>query len=95
MFDSTNHSISGSESQVPVGLLEVKLELIPKLNDSVTDEVISAQVGMEKARKAEKERLFLVYAKQWWHEYLQIRTSHKDRLVKIFAQVRENSAGIQ
>ncbi|ELT93283.1 hypothetical protein CAPTEDRAFT_130762 [Capitella teleta] len=81
----------GSENQVPVGLLETKLELIPKLSDSITDEVISAQVGMEKARKAEKERLFLVYAKQWWQEYLQIRSSHKDRLVKIFAQ-DENGA---
>ena len=30
-------------------------------------------------------RLFLVYAKQWWKEYLQIRASHSQRLVKIFA----------
>ena len=45
------------------------------------------QVNMERSRQAERERLFLVYAKQWWTEYLQIRPVHKDRLVKIFAQV--------
>ena len=27
-----------------------------------------------------------MYAKQWWREYLQIRSSHSNRLVKIFAQ---------
>lgn len=42
---------------------------------------------MERQKTAEKERLFLVYAKQWWREYLQIRPSHNSRLVKIFAQV--------
>lgn len=30
------------------------------------------------------------YSKQWWREYLQIRNSHSNRLVKIFAQ-DENS----
>jgi centrosomal protein CEP76 len=77
----------GSESKVPIGVLEVKLEIIPKMADILTDELISAQSSLEKARKAEKERLFLVYAKQWWKEYLQIRPSHSERLVKIFAQV--------
>lgn len=28
-----------------------------------------------------------MYAKQWWKEYLAIREIHKERLVKIFAQV--------
>ena len=27
-----------------------------------------------------------MYAKQWWREFLQIRASHSNRLVKIFAQ---------
>lgn len=42
---------------------------------------------------SERERLFLVYAKQWWKEYLQIRDTHQNRLVKIFAQVM-NSATV-
>ncbi|KAL6054152.1 hypothetical protein STEG23_020658, partial [Scotinomys teguina] len=46
----------------------------------------SGQLALERQKTAEKERLFLVYAKQWWREYLQIRPSHNSRLVKIFAQ---------
>ena len=80
-------SLLGTENKVPVGILETRLEVIPKLSDALTGDVISAQVSLEKSRHAEKERLFLVYAKQWWKEFLQIRSSHKDRLVKIFAQV--------
>lgn len=45
------------------------------------------QFTLERQKTAEKERLFLVYAKQWWREYLQIRPTHNTRLVKIFAQV--------
>ena len=48
--------------------------------------MITAQVNLEHSRIAERERLFLVYAKQWWREFLQIRSSHSNRLVKIFAQ---------
>ena len=48
----------GAESKVPVGILEVRLELIPKINDLVGEEVISAQISLEKNRQAEKERLF-------------------------------------
>ena len=77
----------GSESKVPVGILDVKLELIPRLTVSLSDDVIQEQVKLERTRQAERERLFLVYAKQWWKEFLQIRFNHKERLVKIFAQV--------
>lgn len=45
------------------------------------------QQALERQRKAEKERLFLVYAKQWWREFLDIRPSHQSKMVKIFAQV--------
>lgn len=45
------------------------------------------QQALERQRTAEKERLFLVYAKQWWREFLEIRPSHQSKMVKIFAQV--------
>lgn len=45
------------------------------------------QQSLERQRTAEKERLFLVYAKQWWREFLEIRPSHQSKMVKIFAQV--------
>nr|AAI58977.1 Unknown (protein for MGC:135748) [Xenopus tropicalis] len=77
----------GAECKVSVGILNVKLELYPLLNKTLSQEVINTQFTLERQKTAEKERLFLVYAKQWWREYLQIRPSHNSRLVKIFAQV--------
>ena len=83
----------GSEAKIPVGVLDVKIEMVPKSRgvEVLSREMTLAQFEMEKQRSAEKERLFLVYAKQWWKEYLQIRQSHSQRLVKIFAQ---NESGV-
>ena len=82
-------SFIGVEKKVPVGILETRLELIPVLStdSGITEEVVKTQVNLERSRQAERDRLFLVYARQWWSEYGQIRSSYKDRLVKIFAQV--------
>ncbi|XP_072251049.1 centrosomal protein of 76 kDa isoform X2 [Leuresthes tenuis] len=76
----------GSECKVPVGVLTVSLELYPPLSETISADVISTQQSLERQRTAEKERLFLVYAKQWWREFLEIRPSHQSKLVKIFAQ---------
>nr|XP_056710274.1 centrosomal protein of 76 kDa isoform X2 [Euleptes europaea] len=76
----------GTESKVSVGVLDIKLEMYPKLNKTLSQEIVNTQLALERQKTAEKERLFLVYAKQWWREYLQIRPSHNTRLVKIFAQ---------
>ncbi|XP_063342348.1 centrosomal protein of 76 kDa isoform X2 [Pelmatolapia mariae] len=76
----------GSESKVPAGVLTVSLELYPPLPEILSADIISTQQSLERQRTAEKERLFLVYAKQWWREFLEIRPSHQTKLVKIFAQ---------
>lgn len=76
----------GQENKVPVGILEMRMELIPRVSSEISEEVVAAQLALQKNRQAERERLFLVYAKQWWKEFLQIRSGHKERLVKIFAQ---------
>jgi centrosomal protein CEP76 len=73
---------------VPVGIIELHLELFPKPSQFIEENVVRAQLDLERGRQADRERLFLVYAKQWWKDYLQIRESHKERLVKMFAQVR-------
>lgn len=78
----------GNESKVPCGVIEIMMELFPKSTKNFGQDVVAAQISLEKSRQAERERLFLVYAKQWWKEYLQIRPAHQDRLVKIFAQVK-------
>ncbi|XP_067248878.1 centrosomal protein of 76 kDa isoform X1 [Chanodichthys erythropterus] len=76
----------GSECKVPAGVLNLKLELYPPLTETLSPEVITTQQSLERQKTAEKERLFLVYAKQWWQEFLEIRPSHQSKLVKIFAQ---------
>ncbi|XP_005103634.1 centrosomal protein of 76 kDa [Aplysia californica] len=77
---------TGNEARVPVGVLEVQMELFPRPGQALEENVVRAQLDMERSRQADRERLFLVYAKQWWKEYLQIRESHQERLVKMFAQ---------
>lgn len=76
----------GSECKVPAGVLTISLELFPPLTETLSTDIISTQQSLERQRTAEKERLFLVYAKQWWREFLEIRPSHQSKLVKIFAQ---------
>ncbi|XP_051921542.1 centrosomal protein of 76 kDa isoform X2 [Hippocampus zosterae] len=76
----------GSESKLPAGLLTISLELYPPLTDTLSADIISTQQSLERQRTAEKERIFLVYAKQWWREFLEIRTSNQSKMVKIFAQ---------
>ncbi|XP_031444852.1 centrosomal protein of 76 kDa isoform X2 [Phasianus colchicus] len=76
----------GTESKVSVGVLNIRLEMYPPLSKTLSPEITNTQFTLERQKIAEKERLFLVYAKQWWREYLQIRPTHNSRLVKIFAQ---------
>ncbi|KAL2083856.1 hypothetical protein ACEWY4_019374 [Coilia grayii] len=76
----------GRDCKAPVGVLNVKLELYPPLPDRLSTDVVTTQQSLERQKTAEKDRLFLVYAKQWWREFLDIRPSHQNRLVKIFAQ---------
>ena len=89
----------GSESKVPVGALDIRLELIPILTydecgagnnvgngespSALKEEVVMAQLASEKSRSTEKERLFLNYAKQWWREFLSLRPDHSERIVKV------------
>lgn len=61
--------------------------MIPPLNDAVSADILAAQLDLEHTKSTERERLFLIYAKQWWKEYLEIREEHRTRLVKIFGQV--------
>lgn len=80
----------GVEAKITPGILDLRIDIVPQPSDPVHPDLFSAQLGLEKQRRSEKERLFLVYAKQWWKEYLQLRPNHSQRLVKIFAS---NEAG--
>ncbi|CAF1278742.1 unnamed protein product [Adineta steineri] len=76
----------GAENKLPVGVINVCLQLIPPLNESVSNDILAAQLDLEHTKSTERERLFLIYAKQWWKEFLEIREEHRTRLVKIFGQ---------
>ncbi|XP_055768238.1 centrosomal protein of 76 kDa-like [Salvelinus fontinalis] len=76
----------GSECKVTAGVLNLSLELYPPLSEILSPDIITTQQSLERQKTAEKERLFLVYAKQWWREFLEIRQANQSKLVKIFAQ---------
>ncbi|XP_029641125.1 centrosomal protein of 76 kDa-like [Octopus sinensis] len=75
---------------VPVGLLEIQLQLFPNLSMNPSNEAVTKQTECETESQRMKEKKFIAYANSWWSEYLQINDTFKDRIVKIFAQ-DENS----
>ena len=75
----------GPEAKICPGILDIQVNMVPHISEPVVLELLSAQLEMERQQLSEKERLFLVYAKQWWKEYLSLRPDHAHRLVKIFA----------
>jgi centrosomal protein CEP76 len=77
--------ISGPECQVPVGVLNARLTICPLLQEILSPSSYAAQINAERSIVDEKERLFLVYIKQWWREFCEIRPQHGKRFVKIFS----------
>ena len=75
-----------AECAVTVGILDLVVELVPWRGKVVAMETFSTHMKVEENRFSERERLFYIYTKQWWKEFLQIRPSHSQRLVKIFSQ---------
>ena len=81
----------GSESAVPTGALEYRLELelgageLAWLRENpVTSQLLETQRGLEQSRSSEQQRLFLIYSKQWWSQYSQLRPVHRARKVPLF-----------
>lgn len=75
----------GAEAKITPGILDLRIDLVPHPCSPLHSDLLAGQLSLERQRTTEKERLLLVYAKQWWKEYLQIRPKHSERLVKIFA----------
>eukprot|EP00698_Gefionella_okellyi_P021413 TRINITY_DN693_c0_g1_i2.p1 TRINITY_DN693_c0_g1~~TRINITY_DN693_c0_g1_i2.p1 ORF type:complete len:635 (-),score=95.57 TRINITY_DN693_c0_g1_i2:330-2234(-) len=74
----------GVESSVPAGTLDIQLELLPHAVHLPVADVMST-ITRQKAYDSECARRFVVYARNWWRDYLHLRESHKTRLIKIFA----------
>ena len=81
----------GSEAAVPAGALEYSLRLefppgdIAFLRDNpITRQLLEAQLSLEQGRRAEQQRLFLIYSKQWSVEFYQLRPSHRTRHLPMY-----------
>lgn len=76
---------SGSEQQVPVGLLDIEATLIPPLENPIPHESFAEHFHSLEARMGEKQRLFISYAREWWREYTEASKKHGTRMVRIFS----------
>ncbi|KAL9642610.1 hypothetical protein ABK040_009690 [Willaertia magna] len=82
----------GIESKVAKGILEIRLELLPRPSAFVTQNEIAQQLSIERNRDLQAEREFYMYCKQWFDEFSQIRDAHKRRIVKLYAETEDGSS---
>lgn len=78
------------EAKLPVGVLDIRLELLPPVPEAdaaslPAERDLVAQLRAERAAEADAERAFFAYARAWWAEFVAQRPAHRERLVKIFA----------
>ncbi|KAJ3275147.1 Centrosomal protein of 76 kDa [Terramyces sp. JEL0728] len=73
-----------SNPEMITGVLDITVELHPKTNFLPKEHIDYHFARLDKLN-AEIFNSYFVYAKQWWNDYLQIRSSHATRLVKLFA----------
>lgn len=78
--------LGSTDMTVPKGILELRLEMLPRPKVGLSEDEIQNQFNIEKTRKTKAEREFYLYSKQWFEEFRQIRPSHKNRVVKIYAE---------
>ena len=45
-----------SEAKITAGLLDIKLEIVPRSSEVLQSELLTAQLGLEKQRNSERER---------------------------------------
>ena len=81
-----------ADGRVSPGVLTLQWELFPHERNShnklvIDKKILEAQVSLERQKEMERKRLFLLYAKQWWAEFIAIRgPAYEQRLVKVFAE---------
>ncbi|KAJ3323591.1 Centrosomal protein of 76 kDa [Boothiomyces sp. JEL0866] len=66
------------------GVLDITIELNPKAN-LLQKEHVEYHFARQDKLNGQAFNQYFLYAKQWWNDFLQIRSSHAVRLVKIFA----------
>lgn len=78
----------GGGSQVPVGVLSVRLELSPEIKEGsgLKNQFLSDHLRTEYMVRSKAEADFEAYCRIWWREFTQIRPSHEERRVQLFAR---------
>jgi centrosomal protein CEP76 len=79
-----------------LGVVQLNLDLVPNMlkSELCGEEMVNKQIELEKKYDQETLQKFLEYANNWWAEYKEIRPSHKQRLVKIFAETDDREASV-
>eukprot|EP01063_Lacrimia_lanifica_P013728 TRINITY_DN20343_c0_g1_i1.p1 TRINITY_DN20343_c0_g1~~TRINITY_DN20343_c0_g1_i1.p1 ORF type:complete len:661 (+),score=204.26 TRINITY_DN20343_c0_g1_i1:103-2085(+) len=77
----------GQGLKVPVGVLELQLELLP-VQPNLSDDEITSHINAERNALTAAEREFLVFARRWWQEYHAVSPQFQQRYVKVFATLQ-------
>lgn len=82
--------------QGSLGILTLNLDLVPSLSrtELLTEEQVDKQINLERKFEHETIQKFLDYANDWWSDFKAIRNTHKNRLVKIFAETDDREASV-
>jgi len=92
---SLNVELKGNdELQLPVGLLEMDLEILPlkmppnpkELPVFVEYSSLMRQLKRDQELTSGIEARFHAYAKAWWNDYTMIRPLHQNRLIQLFGK---------
>jgi centrosomal protein CEP76 len=60
----------GAACSVPTGIVNVRVDVLPAPAASLNPDVARTHLSLERARVVDAERIFFVYAKQWWREVI-------------------------
>ncbi|CCD12385.1 unnamed protein product, partial [Trypanosoma congolense IL3000] len=77
--------LCGENPGIPAGIIDLQLELLPNKAPRFTEEDIAGRIDLQRSGVTSADREFLLYARRWWKEFQEIRPSHRQRRVKIFA----------
>ncbi|KAH8609728.1 CEP76 C2 domain [Trypanosoma vivax] len=77
--------LCGENPGVPTGIVDLQLELLPNRAPRFSEEDIANKIDLQRSSITAADREFLLYARRWWVEYQEMRSTHKQRRVKVFA----------
>ncbi|EKG06246.1 hypothetical protein TCSYLVIO_002649 [Trypanosoma cruzi] len=77
--------LCGDNPGIPAGILELQLELLPNKAPRFSEEDVASRIDLQRSAITSADREFLLYARRWWMEFQDIRPTHKQRKIKVFA----------